>query len=433
MAAAFNILLLIVQAVIYFGAMSALFRARRVLGIGVFVSSLGVMHFLETYLASVFYVSVPVGTISPGSTVLFSGKLAMLLLLYIKEDAETVRQPIYGLLLGNFLIVALTLVLRLHETVAVAGRQPDVSFIDEMGWLMVWGTSLLFVDSIAMILIYEKLGRVFGERVMPRALGALALTLTFDQIGFYAILHWLTGAPVAVLYGGWAAKMVAALVFSVMLAFYLSHIEARPLGSARRLGDVFDRLTYRHRYEALLERAGLDELTGLHDRGRFEEAGRNAFEHAAAIGQPLSLLMVDVDHLKAINEVTDYATGDEILKDVAKVLVGSLRPTDQAFRYGGEEFAVLCNGMEHEAAIGLAERIRMGVATVTRVPGRPQATVSVGVATYPGNANDFGGLVRCADARMYGAKHAGRNRTIADRAVEYAMRGSTMLPGPERA
>ncbi len=427
MATAFDILLLVVQAVVYFGVMAALFGARRVLGIGVFVSALGVMHFLETYLASVFYVEVIAGTISPGSTVLFSGKLAMLLLLYVKEDAETVRQPIYGLLLGNFLIVALTLVLRLHETVPVMGRQPDVSFIDEMGWLMVWGTSLLFVDAIAMILIYEKLGRVFGERILPRALGALALTLTFDQIGFYAVLAWLTGAPSSVLVGGWVAKMLAAVTYSAMLAVYLNYMERQPFGQGRRLGDVFGRLTYRHRYEALLEQAGLDELTGLKDRARFEETGQNAFEHAAAVGQPLSLVMVDLDHLKAINEVADYATGDAILREVAKVIGGSLRATDQAFRYGGEEFAVLAQGMDHEHAIALAERIRMAIAQATRVPGQPHATASVGVATYPGNANDFGGLVRCADARLYAAKQAGRNRTVADRMVEIAMRDGGRL------
>ncbi|RWJ15514.1 MAG: GGDEF domain-containing protein, partial [Mesorhizobium sp.] len=78
-----------------------------------------------------------------------SGKLVMLLLLYIKEDAATVRQPIYGLLLGNALMIGLVLVLRLHELAALPnGRRPDIGFIDQMGWLMVWGTTLLFLDAI---------------------------------------------------------------------------------------------------------------------------------------------------------------------------------------------------------------------------------------------------------------------------------------------
>ena len=100
-----NSLFLIAEALIYFVVMASLFHTRKRHGIGLFMCALGVMHFLETYLAAVFYVALPFGVISPGSAVLFSGKLLMLLLLYIKEDARAVRQPIYGLFLGNLLIL----------------------------------------------------------------------------------------------------------------------------------------------------------------------------------------------------------------------------------------------------------------------------------------------------------------------------------------
>src|SRR5688572_2986295 len=105
--------------------MAALFWARRKVGLGVFVCVLGSLHFLETYLASIFYVDGPFGTgLSPGSTVLFSGKLVLLLLLYIREDAAAVRQPIYGLIFGNALIVTLIAVLRRH-TIDVSGQVVD--------------------------------------------------------------------------------------------------------------------------------------------------------------------------------------------------------------------------------------------------------------------------------------------------------------------
>ena len=81
-------------AVLYFTALAALLRARRRIGLGAFFCALGVMHFLETYLASTIYVPLPYGIVaSPGSTVLFTGKLIMLLMLYIREDAVVVRQP----------------------------------------------------------------------------------------------------------------------------------------------------------------------------------------------------------------------------------------------------------------------------------------------------------------------------------------------------
>ena len=86
------------------------------------------------YLGNVCYIQLPFGIISPGSTVLFSGKLLIILMLYIKEDAEVVRQPIYGLLFGNFLIVALVFLLQFHEVLPViAGKEPDLAFVRDMG------------------------------------------------------------------------------------------------------------------------------------------------------------------------------------------------------------------------------------------------------------------------------------------------------------
>jgi vitamin uptake sensor VUPS-like protein len=140
-----NLTLLLAEAVLYFTVMAVLFRMRRRFGIGIFFCALGTMHFLETYLASILYLQFPLGiTISPGSAVLFSGKLVMLLLVYIREDAAAVRQPIYGLLFGNFLMVGLVTFLRFHDiTPAVPDQLPDFQFMREMGWLMLWGTLLL--------------------------------------------------------------------------------------------------------------------------------------------------------------------------------------------------------------------------------------------------------------------------------------------------
>ena len=115
-----NVLLLVGDALLYFIALATLLRARSRIGLGAFFCALGVMHFLETYLASILYVSLPFGIVtSPGSTVLFTGKLMMLLLLYIREDAVVVRQPIYGLLFGNVLLFALAFLMRQHTLVAL--------------------------------------------------------------------------------------------------------------------------------------------------------------------------------------------------------------------------------------------------------------------------------------------------------------------------
>src|SRR5215471_19882450 len=115
-----NVVLLALDAVIYFVALGALLRARTRIGLGAFFCALGVMHFLETYLASIVYVALPFGIVtSPGSTVLFTGKLMLLLLVYIREDAVVVRQPIYGLLIGNLLLFALAFLTRHHGAESV--------------------------------------------------------------------------------------------------------------------------------------------------------------------------------------------------------------------------------------------------------------------------------------------------------------------------
>ena len=154
-----NALLMAAEAIVYFAVLAGLFRARHRLGIGAFFCALGVMHFLETYLASVLYVPLPFGIVaSPGSTVLFTGKLMLLLLVYIREDAVVVRQPIYGLLIGNVLLLALAALMRIHGAGAfAAAHQSDFGFLDQMGALMVWGTLILFADCIMMILLYERL------------------------------------------------------------------------------------------------------------------------------------------------------------------------------------------------------------------------------------------------------------------------------------
>src|SRR5262245_10399953 len=325
-----NSLLLLTEAALYFGAMVGLFRLRHRIGVGVFMCALGVMHFLETYLAGVFYVDTPVRMLSPGSTVLFSGKLVMLLLLYIKEDAATVRQPIYGLLLGNLLTVALVLLLRLHDVAALpSGLAPDMGFIDDMGWLMIWGTTLLYVDAIFVILLYERLGRTFGAALFPRILVSVACVLTFDQLGFFTVLHFVTGAPFAVLVGGWAGKMAAALTYSLMLVGYLRFVEAQRLPAPRGLSGIFGTLTYRERYEALVERAGRDALTELLNRGRFDEIGGEAVVACRRSGAPLTLLVIDADHFKSINDRFGHAEGDQVLKMIADLLTRAVGSQDK--------------------------------------------------------------------------------------------------------
>jgi diguanylate cyclase (GGDEF)-like protein len=412
-----NLLLLALDAVVYFAALAALLRARTRVGLGAFFCALGVMHFLETYLASIFYVSLPYGIVtSPGSTVLFTGKLMLLLLLYIREDAVVVRQPIYGLLFGNVLLFALAFLMRHHTLVALApGRAADFGFLDEMGALMVWGTAILFFDCILIILIYERSRAWFGGHVFARLALCGALVLTFDQVAFFAGLHMLTGAGLPVLIGGWIAKMGAVALYSVLAGLYLNYCE-RPLGrrDAPRIWDVFDTLTYRERYEDLLARTGCDALTGALDRGALESHGRRAVDHAAAAGRPLSLILIDVDHFKSYNDRFGHAVGDIMLKRIAREIMTAVRASDFTYRFGGEEFVVIADGLAGEAALALGERIRRQIASAMMGAQNVRVSVSIGIAACARDATDYDRLFEIADKRLYEAKARGRNCVVGE-------------------
>jgi len=412
----YNMVVLAAEALVYFLFLIALLHWRYRIGIGVFITVLGTMHFLETYLASAYYVAVPMATISPGSAVLFSGKLLMVLLLYVKEDAATVRQLIYGLLVGNLMIFVLGQLLNLH----VAPMGPDGApandlFLDRLGILMMWGTSLLYIDSIAIILIYERLGSVIGRRTLPRFFVAGALVLTFDQISFYGVLHWLTDAPASVFWGGLSAKLAMTLLFVTMTGLYLGLFRVDVAAAdPKGVGDIFNDLTYRERYEDLLARQGRDGLTGVSDRGRLEVEGpemiRDAVRHSGAI----SLMVVDADRFKEINDRYGHLRGDAVLKDIAAALMGAVRSIDRVYRFGGEEFVVICRGLDPKQAFAAAERIRSDIGRIAGPDESRPVTVSIGIATAPDDGSSLLELVSAADRRLYQAKAAGRNRVVGD-------------------
>lgn len=409
-----DVFLFLCEGLLYVAVMVALLHLRHQLGLGVFIAALGVLHFIETYLAAVFYVELPFGLISPGSVVLFSGKLMMILLLYVKEDAATVRQPIYGLLVGNFLTVILGFLLREHGGVMGAGhRSADFAFIDEMGWLMIWGTLLLYIDSILIILRYERVGRYLRGTPGIRFFICGATILTFDQAGFYLALHVMNGAPADVFWGGWIAKMVAALFYSIVMGGYLHVLRFAPVNDPeRKIGDIFNTLTFRERYEDLLSRSGRDILTGTLDRSRFEFLAPRLVRNAVASGGKISLMMIDADHFKTINDRFGHLEGDHALRSIAKALSLGLRQSDHLFRYGGEEFVVVCEGLDPVNATSRADEIRQLVTGSVMTPDHMPVTVSIGVAGLPGDAETINGLLSAADERLYRAKKLGRNCVV---------------------
>jgi diguanylate cyclase (GGDEF)-like protein len=156
--------------------------------------------------------------------------------------------------------------------------------------------------------------------------------------------------------------------------------------------------------------AVMDSLTGLHNHRYLHERVSEELGLAAAKGSELSILFVDVDRFKSVNDQFGHSAGDEILRTVAQLVVSCVRRIDVAARYGGDEFAVALIGAGREEASEVAERIRTAVESARLVGPVGHVTVSVGVATYPGHAGTKAELLEKADWAMYVAKRSGRNR-----------------------
>jgi diguanylate cyclase (GGDEF)-like protein len=160
---------------------------------------------------------------------------------------------------------------------------------------------------------------------------------------------------------------------------------------------------------ALSQMASTDELTQLANRRRFTEALRRELGRARRTGLPLSLVLVDVDHLKKVNDTFGHPAGDAAIRHVAAALREGRRDTDVVARFGGEEFALLLPGTDHVGAIKAAERVRVRLST-TLVDTVGQVTASMGVATWPQDGATEERLVWVSDQRLYAAKEGGRNR-----------------------
>ncbi|MEK6322910.1 MAG: sensor domain-containing diguanylate cyclase [Acidobacteriota bacterium] len=169
-------------------------------------------------------------------------------------------------------------------------------------------------------------------------------------------------------------------------------------------------------FRQMQTQAMTDALTGLFNHGYFQDRLDRETKLADRNNEQVSLILLDLDHLKRINDTHGHRSGDGALCHVASIMRAAVREVDVCARYGGEEFVVILPQCDRESAIGIAERLRESIAS-TPVSKVGQVTASIGVATYPTGAKSKDELVEMADRAMYLAKAAGRNRvrTLAHR------------------
>ena len=157
-------------------------------------------------------------------------------------------------------------------------------------------------------------------------------------------------------------------------------------------------------------RAATDALTGLPNTRACRDTLKRMAAHAGRALSPLSAILLDLDHFKQINDRFGHGAGDDVLAAVGTVLQSTLRASDFAGRYGGEEFLVLLPDTDHHAAMVVAEKIRQAIRQIRVERVDRPITASLGVASCPRDARNGDGLVRQADRALYAAKAAGRDR-----------------------
>ncbi|MDD5044449.1 MAG: diguanylate cyclase [Candidatus Omnitrophica bacterium] len=148
----------------------------------------------------------------------------------------------------------------------------------------------------------------------------------------------------------------------------------------------------------------LDGLTGLYNHRHFYEVLPREIERAERYKQALSLLMIDLDDFKKFNDTNGHLAGDKLLQDLSEVLIKAVRSADMVFRYGGEEFTVICPQTSKQQVVEVAKRI------FNLAREKLPVTMSVGLSAYPDDGKNVQEVVTKADYAMYQAKHLGKNR-----------------------
>ncbi|GAP36523.1 hypothetical protein ISF6_2363 [Piscinibacter sakaiensis] len=263
---------------------------------------------------------------------------------------------------------------------------------------------------------------IWAEVLLHAALGSLLLG--WDS-GFHYYLLLFIPAIVIANTRGYAVPLVGGLlVYYLGLRAVCDAVGAlQPLGAgATRLVlwlhvcivfgmfasiSAFYRRSILVAEQRLVRQASSDGLTGLANRSHFQALAATEIARARRHGQPLALLIADIDHFKAVNDRHGHGTGDRVLVEVGQRLKAGLREIDALARWGGEEFVAMLPDCPPERTAQVAERLRATVATPA--PGLPPVTLSIGT-TQVDPAEDLDAALRRADAALYASKAAGRDR-----------------------
>jgi diguanylate cyclase (GGDEF)-like protein len=351
--------------------------------------------------------------------------LFTILLVYIREDAPEARKLIYGLLTANVTVAVLSFLLGLQLNsgflINTFGLRQEIFFYGFR--VMLVGTVALIVDVFLILILYEAIA-VPIKSLFLRIYTSMFLVLVVDTLLFVTGSFLEQPNYWSILGSALVGKACAAALYSAILTGYLrflqptvSVVERDEIG----LRGLFDVLTYRQRYEAIRTQATRDPLTHIYNRGFFEDCLTRELARNKVLGRSTTLLMIDLDGFKALNDVFGHQFGDQVLAIAGQALQECLRSSDFPCRYGGDEFVAILSNSNTDSAVAVAQRFQSDLQRLFDADLSTDAaqtiSATVGIASVPQDGQEQRTLVQAADRRLYVGKKRGGNCIVYDERV----------------
>lgn len=277
--------------------------------------------------------------------------------------------------------------LPLNKLQALAGtfdvdRQPPDAALSAVLARSLVDRKVFFSNSLR---VWQEVGGTGGEMVEFVNVAVVPLSIESRVIGAVVADNYFTRHPV----DADVVRRLEAITNLAALAIDRARLHARTVAMAE-----------------------IDGLTGVYNRRYYSEALERVLDAASRSGQQVSIAVFDLDHFKRVNDEHGHLVGDELLKDIAKILVAQIRGSDMVARYGGEEFVLLLKNTSSAAAVQVAEKLRERIKTAPLAGGRlTGVTLSAGVATAHAGESAVA-LFERADRALYAAKQQGRDRVV---------------------